>query len=121
MTAGIPGAGIGGLFYLANAILLPVRGLVRRARGEVVPWRTLLPQTGLAAGILLGIWITGWLLGAWLGPGALRRAPLLALTGSAAAHTARLLGAATLFASVGTLVAVLFSVQLARLVVRRSR
>ena len=120
MTAGIPGAGIGGLFYLANAILLPVRGLVRRARGQAVPWRTLLPQTALAAGILAGIWAAGWLMGVWLVPGTHGRSPL-ALSVASAAGTARLLGAATLFASVGTLVAVLVSVQVARLVVRRTR
>ena len=119
MTAGIPGAGIGGLFYLINALLLPLRGLWRRARGEVVPWSALLRQAALAAGIVAGIWLAGWLLGLWLGP-ALGAAADPTL-GTTAARTARLLGAATLVASCGTLAAVLLSVQLARLVVRRAR
>jgi hypothetical protein len=119
MTAGIPGAGIGGLFYLINALLLPLRGLWRRARGEPVPWSGLLRQAALAAGIVAGIWVAGWLLGFWLGPG--RGGVSSPLGAAAAARTARLLGAATLVASFATLAAVLLSVQLARLVVRRPR
>ncbi|HTL05673.1 MAG TPA: hypothetical protein VL241_07985 [Gemmatimonadales bacterium] len=119
MTAGIPGAGIGGLFYLINALLLQLRGLRRRARGEAVPWRALFRQAALAAGILAGIWLAGWGLGLWLGSGA-GGAPS-PLGAAAAARTARLLGAATQVVSCGTLAAVLLSVQLARLMVRRSR
>jgi hypothetical protein len=120
MTAGIPGAGIGGLFYLANALLLPVRTLVRRARGEQVAWRPALSQAALAAGVLLGIWIAGWLLGLWIGPIGHSAARHGALSTSTAVHTARLLGVTTLFMSAGTLGLVLLSVQLARWVVRRS-
>lgn len=120
MNAGIPGAGIGGLFYLANALLLPVRGLWRRLRGELVIWRPLLEQWLMAAAVLLGIWLTGWLLGMWLGPAPLR-AGLATRPMSGATRTARLLGAGTLLVSLGTLVAVLLSVQLARVVVKRQR
>jgi hypothetical protein len=119
MTVGIPGAGIGGLFYLANALVLPVRGLLRRARGEKVSWRVLLDQAGLAIGIILGIWLTGWLLGFWLGPSILASGP--GAHPSNGLRTARLLGAATLAVSVGTLAAVLLSVQVARVMVRRTR
>ena len=39
MTAGLPGVGIGGIFYLASAIMMPVRSLVAtlsgRARREI--------------------------------------------------------------------------------------
>lgn len=63
MTAGVPGTGIGGLFYLVSALILPLRGIVKRLRGGRVSWKTILFQAGLAAGILLGIWATGWLLG----------------------------------------------------------
>ena len=116
MTAGSPGAGIGGLFYLANALWLPLRTLMRRARGELVVWRPALGQALLAATILLGIWGAGWLLGLWIGPAGRAAAPGGL---SAGARTARLLGAATIFASLGTLAAVLLSVQLARVAVRK--
>jgi hypothetical protein len=120
MNAGIPGAGIGGLFYLANALLLPLRGLWRRLRGELVAWRPLFEQWLMGAGVLFGIWLTGWLLGLWLGPapfhGSLGARPM-----SGATRTARILGAGTLLISLATLVAVLLSVQLARVRVKRRR
>ena len=65
MVAGIPGAGIGGLFYLLSAFSLPFRLVRRRWRGERRPvagdgtWR----QVGMALGIVGGIWLTGWMLG----------------------------------------------------------
>ena len=121
MTTGIPGAGIGGLFYLAHALLLPFRGLSRSARGEPVVWRPILSQAGIAAGVLLAIWTTGWLVGAWLAPGSPAASPVSSIAGAGAASTARLLGAATLLMSVGTLAVVLLSVQLARWFFRRPR
>ena len=63
MTAGVPGTGVGGLFYLLAAMMLPVRGLWKRSRGEPVSWRTVGRQGLLVAGILLGLAATGWLLG----------------------------------------------------------
>src|SRR2546425_12883876 len=68
MTAGVPGTGIGGLFYLVAALLLPLRGLMLRMRGARVPWTTLFRQMRLAVGVFLGIWATGWLLGFIVGP-----------------------------------------------------
>jgi hypothetical protein len=68
MTVGIPGAGIGGLFYLIAALLLPVRSLIRRLSGIRVSWKEIVRQVGLALGILLGIWATGWLLGSLIAP-----------------------------------------------------
>ena len=59
MTAGVPGTGIGGLFYLAAAAWLPVRAALRRLGGAPVTWRSALVPAGLALGILAGIWITG--------------------------------------------------------------
>jgi MFS family permease len=68
MTAGVPGTGIGGLFYLLAALLLPLRGIVRRIRGRRVSWRAIARNAGLAFGVFLGIWLTGWLLGLLVGP-----------------------------------------------------
>jgi hypothetical protein len=105
------------LFYMANALILPVRGLVRRAQGEAVAWCRILPQAGLALGILLGIWIAGWALGFWLR--AVELSPIHGALPSAGVHAARLLGAATILVSFVTLGAVLLSVQVARVALRR--
>lgn len=65
MTVGLPGAGIGGLFYLASTLLLPVRSLLRRLRGQPdsFPWRRQAHSLWIAAGIMVGLWMIGWLLG----------------------------------------------------------
>jgi hypothetical protein len=110
MTAGLPGTGVGGLFYLVAALLLPLRGLVLRMRGTEVPWATLLRQLGLAVGVFVGIWATGWLLGFMVGPiaetAAVRRYQSVVRWGA-------------LLAGFGTLSVVLLLVQMARLVVRK--
>ena len=65
MTAGLPGTGIGGLFYLISALLMPFREAFRaligrgdRARGQVA-----VQQGGLALTILGAVWLTGLVLG----------------------------------------------------------
>lgn len=122
MTAGIPGAGIGGLFYLIGAVALPVRSAWRRLRHRDggPPLRVVLSQTGIALGILAGIWITGWLLGVILGPGVLpARSAAAPVPGTlTAANAVRL---AAFLAGFLTLGAVLLTVQLARFAARRRR
>lgn len=68
MTVGIPGTGIGGLFYILAALLLPLRGLFLRCRHIHVAWKRILKKSALALGVLLGIWTSGWLIGLFLGP-----------------------------------------------------
>jgi hypothetical protein len=53
MIMGIPGTGIGGLFYLFAALLMPVIELVQTARGcsSKSRWR----EVGLQSGVALGI------------------------------------------------------------------
>lgn len=64
MAAGLPSAGIGGLFYLLAAVALPLRSAWRRVRGVPDPLtgRELTLHLGIAAGIVAGIWLAGWLL-----------------------------------------------------------
>lgn len=64
MTVGLPGAGIGGLFYLASTFLLPVRSLARRLRGrpDSLPPRHLAHSVLIAVGIISALWVAGWLL-----------------------------------------------------------
>jgi hypothetical protein len=116
VIVGVPGTGIGGIFYLVAALLLPAVAFARRLAGHQVRWRQVLGQFVLALGILGGIWVTWWLLGLALRPLA-RRAAGAAGPAAAAFHQSVARGEA-LLATVATLSAVLVAVQIARLVVR---
>ena len=116
MTVGIPGAGIGGLFYLTGALLAPARELGRAIAGDPRPrqWALVLRQFAIAASILGGMAATGWMIGVLaespalttvVGEPAIDREYPIAL--------ARNLGTFTLT----TLVAVLAAVEVLRLVV----
>lgn len=114
MTAGLPGAGIGGLFYLASTVLLPARSLWRRARGQPDPvtWRHQLHSLAIAAGIVGGLWATGWLLGSVVPDEMLAGVA----SGTATSGTNRtVIPVATFAIGVGTLAAVLIAVEVARL------
>ena len=64
MTAGLPGTGIGGIFYLASALVMPFREVSRRLRGRPAgDWRVVAAQLAIAGGILGAMWVTGRLLG----------------------------------------------------------
>ena len=114
MTAGIPGSGIGGVFYVIGALLLPVRTLILQLRGVPVKWAPVFRQFGLALGILAGLWLAGMLLGLLLGP--VLPAPSGRIAVAVAQH-ANMFRLVSVFASFGTLGAVLLAVQIARLVV----
>lgn len=127
MTVGLPGAGIGGLFYLAGALLMPVRSLVLMltGRGHEARWRLAFRQSGMAVGILAALWLTGAVLGQLVMPSRTPMAATVAgggaVAGVASAHAAaaRVIGTHALALSIGTLVLILVLVQVARLVVRR--
>lgn len=111
MNAGLPGAGIGGLFYLASTMLLPARSLVRRVRGhaDAVTWRQQLHNMSIAVGIIAGLWMAGWLL-AFVMP----KEMLGAARGMATPGTSRTaIPLATFGFGLGTLLAVLLAVELA--------
>ena len=119
MTAGIPGAGIGGVFYLVTALLAPVWMVVclltgrRRASGD---WRLAMRHCLLAVTILGVIWLTGWGLGLVL----TSRPVATAFPGAPVrAGSAQVLGTAMVYLTLATLAAVLIGVELLRLVVRR--
>jgi hypothetical protein len=119
MTAGLPGAGIGGLFYLASTILLPLRSLVRRLRGQHVgvPWRLQLHSVLIALGIIGGLWISGWLIAFMVPDEVLTRG---SMAGGVNSRAGSILSLATLGVAVGTLVLVVLSVEIARFVHIRS-
>jgi hypothetical protein len=119
MTVGLPGAGIGGLFYLASALLMPVRELWGFARDPRAPrrWGVALRQASLAAGILAALWATGWLLGL-----VVPETVEVAAAGSSGAGLEvrrNAVKVSTVLFSLGTLALVLALVQVARVVVRR--
>ena len=115
MMAGLPGTGIGGIFYLVTALAMPLREAYRRAGGGSAvsgTWRLVAGQTAIAGGILGGVWATGWLLGV-----ALRAAaPVVPLP--PASHPGNVLRTVTFALSLGTLAAVLLGVELLRLWVK---
>lgn len=65
MIAGLPGTGLGGLFYLAAALVMIVRGSVQALRGksERIRWKTIVPMGVITLGILSALWATYWVLG----------------------------------------------------------
>jgi hypothetical protein len=118
MTVGLPGVGIGGIFYLASALLMPVRSLVAvlRGRPHEARWALALRQAALAGGILGALWLTGLALG-WafvhLAPEATQR---VARGGRSATSVSNVVRTSALVLSLGTLAAVLAFVQLLRIV-----
>ena len=114
MTAGLPGTGIGGMFYLMSALATPLREAYLRVRGRRSRgWGLVATQTAIAGAILAGVWATGWLLGLALS------ASRSVIPAVATLHPGNLLPAVALLFSVGTLAAVLLGVELLRLWIRR--
>ena len=119
MTAGVPGTGIGGLFYLMAALLLPVRGLLLRMRGGRVSWRMVAKLLLLAIGVFLSIWATWWLLGLAIVPAAETVEGAIHVRGILRREYAEFVRWAAILAGFVTLAAVLIGTQVARLVIRR--
>ena len=120
MTVGLPGVGLGGIFYLLSAVLMPVREAVRLGRGSTAGRRRIVVrQSVLAAGILGSLWATGWLLGHLITAASHSRvgASLFVRQGA----TGNALRTSALLLSLGTLTLVLTTVQVTRIVVRLQR
>jgi hypothetical protein len=56
-NAGLPGTGIGGLFYILLALWMPVAEVGRALRGQSDPgrWRQVLTQFALACGVVVAV------------------------------------------------------------------
>lgn len=117
MAAGLPSAGIGGLFYLLAAVALPLRSVWRRARGipDALTGRELTLHLGIAAGIVAGIWVAGWILTLVVPLGESARGA----SGAIPLVSPSVLRAATIAAGFLTLGAVLAGVEVARFTLRR--
>lgn len=116
MTAGLPGVGIGGLFYLVSALLMPFRSCAAALAGRETRWLLALRQALIAAGTLAAVLATGWAIG-WL----IVTFPLTPVGGGALPDSMReapvqnAVRTAMLLASLGTLTLVLALVQVLRL------
>lgn len=125
MTTGLPGTGIGGLFYLLSAMLMPVwemrRALRRRHREAAAHgarWALVLRQFALALGILAGLAATGWVLGRMIPPDVMATS---AGRLAAGVEPVRAIGAAVIIITLCTLAAVLISIEALRLFVNWRR
>jgi hypothetical protein len=115
MTPGVPGAGIGGLFYLASTLLLPFRSLKRRLMGQPDPVssRQIWHNVAMAGGVVAALWMVGWLL-AFIVPDEMVNK---AAGGTIPVRT--VLPVATFTMGVATLLLVLGTVEIARLIQAR--
>lgn len=64
MAAGIPGVGIAGLFFVVCALWMPILEIWKRSqgRGDSKAMRLALRQASIAAGVVIWLIGTGWLL-----------------------------------------------------------
>ncbi|HYS94373.1 MAG TPA: hypothetical protein VEL48_13145 [Candidatus Acidoferrales bacterium] len=101
MTAGLPGTGIGGLFYLLAALCLPLRFAWLRARGQRDHRHRVfvIRQLAMSMSMLAAVWLTGALWGFW------RPLP-------------KVLTVAPIVVTFGTLAAILIAVEIGRLIIR---
>ncbi len=117
MTVGLPGTGIGGLFYLLLVLFMPLRETFRvlRGRGDLRRWRTIGGKLALAGGILAALWLEGWVLFEVFG----LRQDSLAASAGASAEQAALAARAASFATLASLGLVLVALAVLRLLVGR--
>jgi len=112
MTPGLPGTGIGGLFYILCALWMPVCELWRRYRGDAPGrWPVVARQFGIAVGIVASMSGVFWALDA-----ALMLAQVAHVAGGH--HAMWSLRLSALAVTSGVLGTVLSTVQLVRLCLR---
>lgn len=65
MVAGIPGTGIGGIYYLMLTFMMPIKEACVTCQGKssMRRWGNIAHQWLNALGIVGSIWATGWVLG----------------------------------------------------------
>ncbi len=120
MSVGLPGTGIGGLFYLVSALLMPVREayLAAAGRSSRRSRRVVLRLSLLAGGVLGGIWLAGWLIGLVLTHVPAVAAAVNAVPGLTG-RSGNILKVATFGLAFATLAAVLGIVEILGAVMRR--
>jgi hypothetical protein len=120
MTAGMPGAGLGSVFYLISAIAMPFRELAGALLrpNESRRWELAIRQAALAGCVMGGMWITGLVVGNLIAHSV--ATPTTATTLLARVRSVsgseNVVRFAAFVLSISTLVAVWTSVHIARLV-----
>ena len=113
MSPGLPGTGIGGLFYILSALWMPVCELWRRSRGDAPGrWPVVARQFGIAVGIVASMTAVFWALDAAL------MLEHVAAHAARAQHATWTLRLSALMVTSGVLGTVLSTVQLVRLCLR---
>ncbi|HUQ19603.1 MAG TPA: tetratricopeptide repeat protein [Gemmatimonadaceae bacterium] len=124
MTAGLPGAGIGGMFYMLSAVGMPFHAAFRVVRAKLgrsadppkIAWVPILRQFFIAVGILAALWLTGWTIARGINA---YPESLGGMRPAARGHQVpNILKRGALILSVGTLSFVLVAVQIARVLIR---
>ncbi len=123
MNAGLPGTGIGGLFYLLSALWMPIRemGLMLSKRSPSKRWRLILLQFTIAVGILGGIWLTGWLLGSLLISYQTHASDQVSSSGSISGQVPNMIKVTFFFLTLGLLTVVIGSVHILKLFVHHRK
>jgi hypothetical protein len=119
MTAGLPGTGIGGLFYLLLVFWMPCRELYQLCRGRSSPqrWRAIGFYLALTVGIVIMTYAEAWL----ISKAVTHVAMGLGLPVPGNGHGYRVLAAMSIIMSLGSLAGVVVSVHLVRLVMWLNR
>jgi hypothetical protein len=121
MSVGLPGSGIGGVFYLLSAVWMPVHSAQRSVRGKQPQWRVMARQTLLATLIIGALWGTGFVIDLVL-TGAPVSGSLRAAVGKGdESNLPTIFRAASFGLTFGTLAVVLATVQVLRFVVPRPK
>ena len=65
MIAGLPGTGIGGMYYLLLSLWMPIHGLLHNMKRDLPFFKKgiIMRQVFLTVMVIGGMWVTGWLLG----------------------------------------------------------
>jgi hypothetical protein len=65
MIAGLPGTGIGGMYYLLLSLWMPIHGLFHNVKRDLPSFKKgiIMRQVFLTVMVIGGMWVTGWLLG----------------------------------------------------------
>jgi len=113
MNPGLPGAGIGGLFYILSALWMPICELWRWRQGNAPGrWPLVAQQFGIAVGIIVAMSGAFWALDTVL------MLQLVAAHAAGQMHAMWILRVSALAVTSGVLVTVLGSVHVARLCLR---
>src|SRR4029077_4549754 len=90
MSAGLPGLGLGGIFFILSALLAPVFELPRttRAQSSRARWRQIAGHVALALGMIVAIEVALEILVTALGIGMPHATDVTTATGGAAGHAA---------------------------------